>query len=197
LIKSIIPRIVVLAVVVAISIFLAGLSAGQLGGNTQTATTTVSTNSANPCAPAAPATGSIVGIAATSHVVLVDVEPHGDNEHFGVANVGTSEVDLGGFGVAIDDATETPLPTYSLKPGEEVNIVLAQGASANEGDEKDLFIGTAGHHLNDTAGRIVLRDSAGWIHSEVTYSHPEPAAPAVPARPPTSSATPGNSGHID
>ncbi|MDM7911685.1 MAG: hypothetical protein QUS09_01160 [Methanotrichaceae archaeon] len=52
-------------------------------------------------------------------LILSDVEPHGDNEHFGVANVGTIEVDLNGYYVAIDDGSSARLPSYNLQPGEE------------------------------------------------------------------------------
>jgi hypothetical protein len=154
--NTIFPRIVALAVAVVISVYVAG---------------------------AAGAACAYPGC--ESPVVLVDIEPHGDNEHFGVTNVGTAAVDLGGLDVAIDNGDWITLPKYTLAPGEEANVLFIPEESANEPGEKDLYLEVPGFHLNDTAGRITLRDSTGIVLSELTYSHnpPESASPARPIAP--------------
>lgn len=167
-----IPRIVALLVVVAISAMMAGLSIGADAP-------------AQPVAPPVVAGVPEVAQPQVGQPILTDIEPLGDNEHFGVANAGTAPADLGSYDVAIDNGNWVTLPQYILVPGEEINFLFDPRASANELGEKDLFLGAAGLTLNDNAGRIALKDSAGIVRSEVTYSHtpPEPAGPEAPAAP--------------
>jgi hypothetical protein len=142
--------IVASTVVVAILIMVAGLSTGGV---------------------AVPADGD-PGTLKTGIPILVEVEPQGDNEHFGITNVGTVAVDLSDYNVAIDNGSSVPLSEYNLKPGEEVNVLFTPGVSANEPGEMDLYLTAAAPlTLDDNAGRITLKDSNGTIQSELTYDH--------------------------
>jgi hypothetical protein len=145
-----IPLIAASTVMVAIFVIVAGLSIGE---------------------EAAPADGD-PGTLKTGIPILSDVEPQGDNEHFGITNVGTAAVDLSDYNVAIDDAPSVPLTEYNLKPGEEVNVLFSSGVSANEPGETDLYLTAAAPlTLNDNAGRITLNDRTGTLKSELTYNH--------------------------
>ncbi len=124
---------VALAVIVAIFVCVAGVS---IGGDAPPSypvspaqPQTRSAGNAPVTTPPAPPTGN------APQLIINEVMPLGDNEHFGLTNLGTAELNLTDFRVSIDESRLVTLPCYKLKPGDEVNVVLAPEARANEADQ--------------------------------------------------------------
>jgi len=145
---------VALTVIVAI-VCIAGLSIGQ---EAAPATTTAK------YVPTEPTTGKV-----PPPLVINEVMPLGDNEHFGLTNPGTAKVNLADYRVSIDRGIWIKLPTHDLGPGEEVNVIFDPNAKLSEPGQDNLYIGTAGLTLNDRSGTVTVKDNAGVV-SELTYN---------------------------
>ena len=122
----------------------------------------------------------IDGLAATGNalptLVINEVMPLGDNEHFGLTNPGTVKVNLGDFHVSIDRRGWIKLPEYNLAPGEEVNVLFDNKkpklTELNEPGQDNLYIDAPDLTLNDRFGTVTVKDDAGVV-SELTYdNHP-------------------------
>jgi len=115
-----------------------------------------------------------VGPATTPQLVINEVMPLGDNEHFGLTNPGTVKVNLGDFQVSIDQSRWIRLPARDLAPGEEVNVLFnnkkAKLTELNEPGQDNLYIDAPELTLNDRFGRVTVKDDAGVV-GELTYDN--------------------------
>ena len=126
----------------------------------------------------APAAPQIDGLAATGNalptLVINEVMPLGDNEHFGLTNPGTAKVNLGDFHVSIDRSGWIKLPEYQLAPGNEVNVLFdhkkAKLSELNEPGQDNLYIDAPDLTLNDRFGTVTVKNDAGVV-SELAYDN--------------------------
>ena len=148
---------VALSFIVAIFVCIAGVSIGQ-----EAAPATTTARYAD--VPTAPTTGN-----APPTLVINEVMPLWDNEHFGLTNPGTAKVNLEDYQVSIDRGVWIKLPTHDLGPGEEVNVLFDPKAKLSEPGQDNVYIGAAGLTLNDRSGTVTVKDDAGVV-SELTYN---------------------------
>ena len=141
---------VALSFIVATFVCIAGVSIGQV---------------------AAPATPPVES-ATTPRLVINEVMPLGDNEHFGLTNPGTVKVNLGDFQVSIDQSRWIKLSEYDLAPGEEVNVLFDKNKKAklSEPGQDNLYIEAPDLTLNDRFGKVAVKDDAGMV-AELTYDN--------------------------
>jgi len=103
-------------------------------------------------------------------LVINEVMPLGDNEHFALTNPGTAKVNLGDYQVSIDRGVWVKLPAHDLGPGEEVNVLFDPKAKLSEPGQENLYIGATGLTLNDRSGTVTVKNDAGLVY-ELTYNN--------------------------
>jgi hypothetical protein len=107
-------------------------------------------------------------------------------EWFELYNAGTEPVDLSGWTIEDDKATD-PLPAYRLQPQAYV-VVAATAAFRDDFPDYDGILlliadGSIGDGLANTGDRLVLRDPRGHIADALSYGNNEsifsPPAPVT------------------
>ena len=111
-----------------------------------------------------------VGQPATS-LALTNVVSVGEDEFIEMANDGKETEIFEGLILTIDDKGSIALPDFTLEPGERIRFHLGAG----ESNETDIFL-DSDLALDDLAGNLTLKDSAGTLDKFAAYWTPEVTA---------------------
>ena len=111
-----------------------------------------------------------MGQPATS-LALTNIIFVGEDEFIEMANDGKETEIFEGLILTIDDNGSIVLPDFTLEPGERIRFHLGSG----ERNETDIFL-ESGLALDDLAGNLTLKDSAGTLEKFAAYWTPEKTA---------------------
>lgn len=106
-----------------------------------------------------------------SSLALTNVVSVGEDEFIEMANDGKETEIFEGLILTIDDKGSIALPDFTLEPGERIRFHLGAG----ESNETDIFL-DSDLALDDLAGNLTLKDSAGTLDKFAAYWTPEETA---------------------
>ena len=111
------------------------------------------------------------GTPPASSLVLTNVVSVGDDQFIEMANSGDDPQTFEGLILTIDGLKSIILPSFTLGPGEKIRFHLGSG----ESNETDIFL-NSGLALDEVAGNLTLKDSAGTLEKFAAYWTPEETA---------------------
>ena len=100
-------------------------------------------------------------------LAITNVTSVGEDEFIEMANDGNETQSFENLILTIDENESVVLPDFILEPGQRIRVHLGEG----ESNETDIFL-NSDLALDDVAGNLILKDSAGGLEKFAAYWTP-------------------------